>query len=124
MKEDFKALPRNISKDLLIYRDSTMKNPKPADGIRLLSAVGDAFMRLESGTGILLFLSELYGLDQDRTDERPQQGLQLYSGLVKKFRAVHAFADENPNRSFLDLLLVRSQDVCLGSLSALGPTRR
>ena len=83
VEEDFRSLPRNIS----IYLDST--TAKTPDPIRVLSLVGDALMRLESGVDILAILSDLYGLDKNWTEKDLQRGLQLFSGFAKEYRAVH-----------------------------------
>ena len=104
-KEDFKALPRNIAKDLSIYRNSDANEAKPPDSIRLLSAVGGAFIRLESGTDVFLILSDVHGLEDKWEEEDVQWGLQLFSRLAKEFRVVGGPTEANPNHSPLDVLL-------------------
>ena len=104
-KEDFKALPRNIAKDLSIYRNSDANEAKPPDSIRLLSAVGDAFMRLESGTDVFLILSDLHGLEDKWEEEDVQWGLQLFSRFAREFRVVGGPTEANPNHPPLDVLL-------------------
>ncbi|WP_420632587.1 hypothetical protein [Candidatus Palauibacter sp.] len=125
VREDLRVLPRNISKDLSIYPKSTtttresttttrdsetatcesMTTTKPPDGIRLLSAVSDAFMRLESGADVFLILSELYGLDEDWTKDGLQHGLQVFSKFAREFRAWHGFREANSTSSVLNSLL-------------------
>ena len=105
VKEDFKALPRNIATDLAIYRNSGMNEAQIPDRVRLLSVVGDAFMRLESGADVLTILSDLNGLQGEWKEKDLQWGLQFFSQFAKEFRARRGHTGPNPNESLLDWLL-------------------